>query len=718
MAATVGSLNVNATLQTAQFDRNVDKMKGTLKGLQGSFANVGAKLTKAGAIMSIGITAPLAAFGKQAVMAAQDAQEMQSAFDVTFGDMAVSVRAWAEATGNAMGRSTQEMQRGALAFQELFGKALDPQKSAAMSKSFAVLTQDLASFKNLSNEVAQQKLLSGLAGEAEPLRAVGVFLSEAKVQAAALELGLVGVNGKLTEEQKILARAKVIQDELGKATGDVIRTQDSAANKAKEAAANYEEMSISLGEKLIPLKLKLTEIAIALLNAFSKLSPEAQNVALGAAAIGAALGPVMLVVGPMVSGFGALLPLLVKLGPAFVALRVAMLALLSNPVVLGAAALIGGIYLAWKNWDKITAIVQRTVQAVKTWLADRLAAVLDSAKRKVEAFAQPFVWLYNKLVGNSVIPDMVNDIASEMARLARVMDEGAQKATSKTLEAFQRLSGLLDRLFPEAARYNQFRRELAELEADAKRLGLTADQTAEAIRRLRQEYAAQAFGETGEPSSGLLNTPPLVGMDEGVAPGVAAWADQLSNLTQKTNEWAEAMKGVAFAAGDTLANGLTAVIMGAAKLGEVFSSVAKQIIADIIQMTIRMAIFRLVTAMLGGLGGPFTGMAAFTATAGIPGFAHGGSFKIGGLEGIDKNLLSINGVPSAAVSRGETVQIIPENDRGAGTAHVIVELNDPLLRAKIVSGAVEVVGAAAPNIVRRAASETMRAAGRPKLMGR
>ncbi len=447
-SALIGNLSVNLSLETAAFQQGANLAQKQAQKLGGRMELVGAKITKAGAGLTLGITAPLAAFGKQSVQAAQDAQEMQSAFDVTFGNMSGSVKKWAENTGNALGRSTQEMQRGALAFQELFGKALDPAKSAEMSKSFAVLTQDLASFKNLSNEVAQQKLFSGLSGEAEPLRAVGVFLSEAKVQAEGLAMGLAKVGEKMTEEEKILARASVIRRELALATGDVMRTQDSAANKAREAQAAYEELSVTLGSKLLPLKVALAEIAIKVLEAFQKLSPEAQSFTLGLVAVAGAIGPLMLVLGPLVNVFGQLWPHLVKLTPLLLTFGKTLLglAIAGGPITVVLLA-VGALYLAFKNWDKIGPIVAAMVNTIKTWLVDKLGGIWEGVKAKIETVKQAFRNLADAVVINSYIPDMVEGIGRSIAELQRIMVDPALSATEKVGAAFQNLAGLISGLF-------------------------------------------------------------------------------------------------------------------------------------------------------------------------------------------------------------------------------------------------------------------------------
>jgi hypothetical protein len=258
-----------------QAKRTADDVDGAAVGMSSAFKKVGV------ALVAAGIGNVIFDFGKKSVQAAIDAEEMGSAFNVVFGNMAGDVRKWAEETGNALGRSTQEIMRGTLAFQELFGKALDPAQAAEMSKQFAVLTQDLASFKNLSNEVAQQKLFAGLVGEAEPLRAVGVFLNEAAVQAKAAELGLAGVNGALTDQEKIVARAAIIQEQLALAQGDVERTSGSTANQIKTMNAAVEELQVAVGQRLLPQLTPLITVTAELItmmaNAAQTINVTAQS---------------------------------------------------------------------------------------------------------------------------------------------------------------------------------------------------------------------------------------------------------------------------------------------------------------------------------------------------------------------------------------------------------------------------------------------------------
>ena len=576
--ARIGALRVDLGMNTAAFEKGVGIAERKLNRFAGNMQKVGKRMQGIGKNLTIGLTAPLAAFGYKATQAAIDAEEMESAFNVVFGNMSNDVRKWAEETGNAMGRSTQEIQRGALAFQELFGKALAPEKAAEMSKQFAVLTQDLASFKNLSNDVAQQKLFSGLTGEAEPLRSVGVFINAAATDAKALELGLEKVNGKYTDQQKIVARAAVIQEQLSNAQGDVLRTSDSAANKIKAAKAAFEELSITVGTKLVPVLTPLVDKLAAALNWFSTLPDSVQTTVVAVGAFAAVLGPVVLGLGALVSGVGSVIsvmaPLIavvktaaasggilvamkaavVGLGAAFTsillpaigAIKVAMTALLANPIILGAAAVIGGIYLAWKNWDKIKGVlsgvgssvsswwsgtvmptfrkfidfnktilkgfvdlhigvvnsVRKMAIGVKTWMQDKLASVFNWVGDKTRAVSGFFNDMYIAVVGNSYVPDMVDGIADHMARLDKVMVEKAKKTTAATKQAFRDLAAdiraIMDEAYPDAAKLRAFRDKSARI-SEGVSGGLIGEDDATKLRERLFRNLSRDLGNSREP---------------------------------------------------------------------------------------------------------------------------------------------------------------------------------------------------------------------------
>lgn len=106
--------------------------------------------------------------------------------------------------------------------------------------------------------------------------------------------------------------------------------------------------------------------------------------------------------------------------------------------------------------------------------------------------------------------------------------------------------------------------------------------------------------------------------------------------------------------------------------------------------------------LLGGLfkGGYNGGIGAGTDVtssaiySGVPGFARGGNGIFGGMAGVDRNVLSLNGSPIARVSRGERFNVAPANGNGGGSV-VSLRLDSSMLQAEIAHGAnVQIVRAA------------------------
>lgn len=348
----------------ARTNRQIDQQKTKLErigNIQSKAGKVADFAGKAGAAATVAMTAPLIAFGQQAFRAAADAGELQSAFDFTFGKSAATMNAWAESTAVNLNRTTVEMKEAAKTFGLFFNQA-DPAKSAAMSQQFAVLAQDLSSFYNVDPGTALDKLRSGLTGESEPLRDFGVFMTEAAIKAQALKMGLKPLNGELSEQQKIMARAAFIMEKTKNAQGDLARTSGSTANQLRAANTAWQNMSLAVGQELIPA---LTPAILAftdLIKGFSKLSPETRKwiVILGAGA--AVIGPLLLGVAGLATTIGALAPVIVGIGSAFMAALpiiggaiTAIVATVGLPVILIGAALAAVAAVVYYYWDDIKA---------------------------------------------------------------------------------------------------------------------------------------------------------------------------------------------------------------------------------------------------------------------------------------------------------------------------------------------------------------------------
>src|SRR5262245_39313340 len=187
-------------------------------------------------------------------MAASDLDESMNKVGVVFGDSATLVTDFARRAATSLGQSQSEALAAAGTFGNLFTSMGLGQKDAAkLSTEIVGLGSDLASFNNIKPEEALEKLRSGLIGESEPLRSLGVNLNEAAVQAEALRLGLAKDKDSITDAAKIQARYSLILQQTKNAQGDFGRTSTGMANSLRIINASFADLQTTIGSRLLPV---------------------------------------------------------------------------------------------------------------------------------------------------------------------------------------------------------------------------------------------------------------------------------------------------------------------------------------------------------------------------------------------------------------------------------------------------------------------------------
>jgi hypothetical protein len=215
--------------------------------------------TAALAVGAIGVAAAAGAY--KAIEAASDLAEAQSKVNVIFGeDSAKYIQQFADRADVALGQSKQSVMDAVGTFG-MFAKAagLSGDFAAEFSMDFTKLASDLASFNNTSPEEAIQAIGSALRGESEPLRKYGVMLNDAALKAEAAAQGIYNGIGPLNDRQKILAAEAVIYKQTADAQGDFARTSDGLANKQRIFKAQLDNLVTTIGGKLLPIFMKLTD---------------------------------------------------------------------------------------------------------------------------------------------------------------------------------------------------------------------------------------------------------------------------------------------------------------------------------------------------------------------------------------------------------------------------------------------------------------------------
>lgn len=196
-----------------------------------------------------------------------DYVENLNLFTVAMGEYAEEAQEYAEKVSEVMGIDPSEWLRNQGVFMTLatgFGVAAD--RAALMSKNLTQLGYDLSSFFNLPVEDAMQKLQSGISGELEPLRRLGFDLSQARLQAVALSLGIDQSVMSMDQAQKAQLRYYAIMTQVTTAQGDMARTLSAPANQLRILQAAATQAARALGNIFIPALNTILPYAIAFLK--------------------------------------------------------------------------------------------------------------------------------------------------------------------------------------------------------------------------------------------------------------------------------------------------------------------------------------------------------------------------------------------------------------------------------------------------------------------
>lgn len=303
MADAVGTIRVDLFANLAEWSSGLTRAEGQLTRFANNTKKVADGFMKTGKQMSTALTLPLVAFAGFATKAAAEAQDLQGMFNITFGNAAKDATTWAEATGNAMGRSTQTIQKTAIAFSEFFEDFnLGEKATVEFSKTFTKLTADFAEFQNVSQDQAQTVLLKGLAGSARGLKTLGIDISDAALQAKAFKLGIAGVNSELTDQQKVLARAAIIMEGTAKMQGEAARSLGETEHETQAAKEQFQELLVTVGEQLLPVFNQFLKLASGVITAFTGLDKSTQGFLIATAGVVAVAGPALVLIGGLGRG--------------------------------------------------------------------------------------------------------------------------------------------------------------------------------------------------------------------------------------------------------------------------------------------------------------------------------------------------------------------------------------------------------------------------------
>lgn len=262
-----GSVIIDTRMDTTGVQNGVSAIKQSFNGLGGAVKKIGFLIA---AVFSI---KKIVAFSKECVELGSDLAEVQNVVDVTFTTMSDKVNEFAKNAMTSAGLSETMAKQYVGTFGAMsksFG--FSEQQAYDMSTALTQLTGDVASFYNISQDLAYIKLKSVFTGETETLKDLGAVMTQSALDQYALANGYGKTTSAMTEQEKVALRLAFVQDQLSAASGDFVRTSDSWANQVRVMQLQLQSLKATVGQGLINIFTPVLKVINVLLGKLATLA--------------------------------------------------------------------------------------------------------------------------------------------------------------------------------------------------------------------------------------------------------------------------------------------------------------------------------------------------------------------------------------------------------------------------------------------------------------
>ena len=391
---------------------------------------------------------------------ASDLTEVQNVVDVSFGSSAEVVDEWATTTLEAYGLNELSAKRFAGTMGAMLkSSGMAGDKVTEMSMKVTELAGDMASFYNLEGEEAFNKLRSGISGETEPLKQLGINMSVANLEAYALSQGIKTSYNEMSQAEQVMLRYNYLLQATQGAQGDFARTSDSFANQQKLLSENWKAFTGELATNVLPILTAgigaLNSVVGFMADNWSVISPILAGVAAAIALVNAPLlvqaglwlwNSVLVpaytaVVGFLQLGYGVLTGNTAAASAAQLVYNNALLACPLTWILLIIIAVIAAVYAIVAAINKVTGsttsatgVIVGALMAAVAFIWNLFLGLLDLVLGVINAMVNPWIaWvnffanLFNDPIGSIIhlFGDFADNILGVVESIAKALDKAA-----------------------------------------------------------------------------------------------------------------------------------------------------------------------------------------------------------------------------------------------------------------------------------------------------
>ena len=356
--AKLGDLILRVGADTSQLNKNLGEARRSIAKNTREIQNLGRNLT-------VGVTAPLAIMGATSVQAFREQNKAIA-----------QVEAGLKSTAGQVGFTSQELQKMASDLQNktLFGDEVILKDATAQLLTFTNISgQNFARTQQAALDLAT-RLDGDLKGASIQL---GKALNDPVANLSALSRSGIqfsedqkAVIKSLSETGQLAEAQTIILDELNKQYGGSAQAAAEADGGFTQLANSFGDLQEEIGRLLVQYLRPIVDRLKTFVQFLQNTSDGTKTVALGVAAIAAAIGPVLLILPNLVSG--------IKMAQtAFALLNTTMLANPFGAVAAAVTVLVGAIILLTDETNDAVSAVDQLAEANK-------GLSLEEQKRNIE----------------------------------------------------------------------------------------------------------------------------------------------------------------------------------------------------------------------------------------------------------------------------------------------------------------------------------------------
>ena len=293
--STIANLLVKLGANTNDFKKAMDDANAKVNS---SFQS----MTKAGKLMTAGLTVPIAGVATVFAKSAMDLEATEAKYNTVFGNMTADADEFIKKFQELTPATTAAARNMASGIQDLLiPMGFAREEATKMTGELFHVSGALANF-NSGTHTAEQvtaAMQSAILGMYRPLASLGIQLDATTVRQKAVEMGLAATTDEVTKQHEVM----VMIDQVYKQSGDALDAYTEANLDAKTKLgllrAEAVDVAAAFGTHLIPFIGKTIDKVREGVDWFANLSEEKQLLILKIMGVTAVIGPLLMIFGQL-----------------------------------------------------------------------------------------------------------------------------------------------------------------------------------------------------------------------------------------------------------------------------------------------------------------------------------------------------------------------------------------------------------------------------------